>query len=273
MPDDVMPKTVTSGPAPEPTPEPAPEPTPEPSEPTAEELKQQLAASQAEVEHLKSALPPSKEEEPEPAPTDRQPIQMTATQAFLHQTMPESKKQYSADTATPADQFDVMINTVDRFVGAVLQDQILPATHQLAAALIESNNEIEMLQLKFYDPAFKGLEATVRKSLGKLTLVDRSKPQAVRNLYYQIRGAKPDGTPVTSPKDPSAVLRDVSAGGGAPRKSSSVRLTADQETERSAIEAEQDTPFTPEQYAAKLKVRQDRAKAAQKTEPKLLRDQ
>lgn len=246
------------------------EPVVEPAEPTAEDLKKQLEESQAEVDRLKGEEPA----EPAPAPkTDGAPVANAATQAFIRQTMPAARKMFMAEDVTSEKQFDVMVETSDKLVGAVMTDQVRPAQHNLAVALIEANNNIEMLQLQLSDADFKGMETTVRKSLDKMTLQDRAKPQAVTKVYHQLRGSKSGGKAATTPaRTPAAVaaLKDVSAGGGAPRKASSARLTAEQETERRTIQEEQTEPFTPEQYAAKLKVRQDRAKANKRPEPKLL---
>ena len=246
----------------------------EPAGPSAEELKNQLDEAKAENERLKAE---SSERKPE-APQERR-VQHLVTQNFIDKVLPAARKAFTAEDTTSDKQFDTIIETVNQMIGAVQTDQIRPQVESLATALIEVLNELEIRDLRGEVQDFKkAFEKPVRDALSKVNWKDRGNMDAVRAIYHRIKGAAGDGEkvpPKTNKAIPGAsgALKDLSAGkGGAPTKTVTVRLTEEQEQDRKEIEEETGVPHPPEKYFAKLKARQDKAKAAGKRIPNTLRE-
>lgn len=282
IPEPTPPVPPAEPPAP-PTPDPATTPPaepPAPQEPTAEDLRAQLVAKDEELTRLRSERTPP-EPTPTPQPSTNQGIRHIAASHFIQQVIPSAKAAYVSDNATLAQQFDTIVDTTNKLVGAVMADQITPSVQMLAAANIELSNELEIRDLRGEVPSFrKELEPQVRAQLKALPMDQRAQTDAVRQVYYKVIGARSNGkapaaspTPAPTPAPATRqVLKDVSAGGGAAPKPTTVRLTAAQEAERVLISDESEIPITPEAYAAKLKARQDRAKTLNKPVPVMLRD-
>lgn len=255
------------------TPE-VPEVPEEPAGPSAEELLKQIQDKDAEIERLKGET----EKKPESPPAERR-IQNLVTDHFIKNVLPEARKVFTSEDATPEKQFNTIIDTVNQMIGAVQTDQIKPQIEGLATALIETLNELEIRDLRGEVPDFKkAFEKQVRETLSKANWKDRGDMDFVRGIYHRILGASSDGkkpNPIAKSAIPAAsgALKDLSAGkGGAPVKTSTVRLTAAQEAERKEMENEQGgLPFPPELYMSKLKARQDKLKANNRPVPSLLR--
>lgn len=244
------------------------------AEPSAEELRQQLAERDAEIERLKTPA------EPEAKPVIPPPTQrVNMAQMFLTQTAVEAKKQFVNET-DPAKQFDIVVDTADKLVGAVLHDTVNPGLRNLAAANIELANELEIRDLRA-DPEFKALEPKVRALLKNTPYQQRAMQQEdgtgiVTATFHRLRGAKTNG-PLTPAKAPAAppsaartALKDLAAGGGASPKPASVRLTGEQEADFNEM-VENGINITRAEYYAKTKSRQDQAKANGKPIPKTFR--
>lgn len=260
-------------PTPEPEPEPSPEPEPEPTGPSAEELQKQIEEKDAEIERLKGE---TAKKEPEPPIVERR-AQNLVTDHFIKNILPEARKSFTSEDATPEKQFNTIIDTVNQMIGAVQTDQIRPQIEGLATALIETLNELEIRDLRGEVSEFKKtFEKQVRETLSKANWKDRGNMDFVRGIYHRILGASSDGkkaVTVSKPAIPAAsgALKDISAGkGGQPTRPSTVRLTPQQETDRKSLEEETGTPYPAELYQSKLKARQDKAKAAGKRIPSTL---
>ena len=247
LPDDVLPPDEGVPAEPDPTPE-----------PSADDLRSQLAAKDAEIAALKA----SPAAEPA-APTSR----VTMAQVFVNQVIPKARTAYAAEK-DPARQFEIMAETANQMVGAVMADQVTPAIQQLAAVNIELTNEIEIRDLRS-DPDFKAVEKDVRERLKKTDWKLRANPEAVSAIFYALRGAKKNGTvkPVAAaPSAARAALKDLSAGGGASPKPAGVRLTAEQEKDFQGL-VENGWPGDRKDYYAKYRARADQAKAQGKKIP------
>lgn len=256
----------------------APE-TQAPAEPSADDLKAQLAAKEAEIEALKAAQAPEPEK---PAPQQENGgLKDVAIGAFVNHIVPEAKRVFVDPNSTIEKQFDTIIDTTDKMLGAVIQDRINPMLRNLASANIEQSNELEIRDLRAEDPAFrKDIEPKVRAEISKMSWKDRANPEAVRGVYHKIIGAQKNGNvaPASVAPKPKAqaaasVLKDVSTGSPAPGpKANGIRLTKEQEADRLEIGLEVGHTLSPENYLAKLKGRQDHAKALGRKIPQTLRE-
>lgn len=248
-----------------------------PADDSAEQLRAQIAAKDAEIERLRAGGDQPKPEAPAPQDGGLRHIGN-----FVHQVVPQAKKAF-ADPETPLDrQFDIMLDTADKMLGAVMEDRVLPSINKLAIANIVLANELEIRDLRADNPDFKKqYEPQVKEELAKLEMKERGKPDVAKKIYYRILGEKnghgKPATPVSNGKArasaPSATLRDVSAGSPASaQKSNGIRLSKEQEAERQTDAQETGQLMSPESYLAKLKARQDRARALGRKVPQTLRE-
>lgn len=239
---------------------------------SAAELRAQLAAKDAEIAALKAA--PKAEEPAKPAapPQGR----MSNIQLVQRQVIPEARKVFVDPNSTVQQQFDVLLDAQQQMLGAVLVDSINPYFENLATANIGLANELEIRDIRSEDSTFaKQLEPKVKAELDKMRWEDRGKPGAVKSVYYRLLGesnGKRAAEQVAAKPNPAAVLRDVSAGmSGGGAKSPGIRLTKEQEADRLDMSTD-GSVLSPENYLAKLKARQDRAKATNRKVPSTLRE-
>lgn len=251
-----------------------------PAAPSAEELAAQLAEANAKIAALEA--PPAAPEPAAPAAPAPGGIQhMQASAQFVREVLPAAKQAFIKDTATPEQQFDTLYDMTNRMVGAVLQDRVAP----VALANVEMHNEIEIRDLRVSEdgtpnPEFRALEPTIRKELAQMSWKDRATGTAVSQVYDRLLGAKtrkpgaaapaPAARPATPNPAARAAVRDISTPAGAVRPKVTVTLTAEQEADRSAMEAD-GQPMSAELYAAKYKARADKAKALGKPIPRTYR--
>ena len=235
-------------------------------EPSAADLKARLDALEAENADLKAKVPA---EAPDAEPRQR----VSMTQVFVSQTVPKAKALYAAEK-DPAKQFEIMAETANQLLGAVMTDTITPSIQKLAAVNVELINELTIRDLRD-DPEFKSVEAQVREQLRKTDWKTRASETAVQDIFHRIRGAKKNGMPTSPAKKEStptarAVLKDLAAGGGASPKPAGVRLTQEQEGDYQAI-LKDGIDLTRAEYYAKWKSRADQAKAAGRKIPSTYR--
>lgn len=244
---------------------------PEGTPPKADEKDEEIERLKAENKELKEKE--GKEPAKEPA---KGTIKNMAMRNFVSKEVPEAREKYLKDDVTVEQQFDIIVDVADKLIGAVHKDHIEPAQAQLAVAVIGLQNELEIRDLRGSSEAFKGVETKVKEALAKMTWVDRAASGVVGKLFDKFKpaSAKPkDDKKKPEPPKVASTLKDV-AGGGAGAgggKGKQTRLTVEQEKDRQEIEAEQGTPLSEEKYLAKLKTRQDTAKAAGRPEPTILR--
>ena len=254
-------------------------------EPSAADLQARIEALEAENKTLKAG---KEEAEPEPPPTVagdgmRPPA---ALRTFVDVTMPRAKKAFAEaftravtiqsdgtvkiDTEQVEQQFDGLLGTSDQFLTSVFRDKQDPINRELGRSVIDVSNELELTQL-FIKPngtinnRAMGLSEAIRKEFRKLSWDKRAEPGVVRGIYHRLIGSASESTPVVTGKTvvkpaSTQIVRDAAAGAGGGtgrRPISSVTLNADQESERKSIEEESGHPFTTQQYAAKLKARND----------------
>lgn len=252
----------------EPSAEPGTEPPAE-EEPTADELQQQLSDKDAEIARLRAG---------ERQPGEEPPAQprVTMAQQFLSTRKPQLRQSFVAEK-DEAKRFEILFDTADQLVGAVMHDQIRPVFHSLATANIELSNELEIRDLRA-EPEFKALEPQVRAQLKKMGWKDRGQFEedgsgAVRTIYHRLRGARRNGTP-PKPSTPGpkgtpaarAALKDLSAGGGASPRPVGIRLTKDQEADYQGM-VENGISLTRTEYYAKWMSRVYQAKSAGRKTP------
>ena len=246
-----------------------------PEEPSAAALRAQLEEKDAEIARLKAAQPAPEEPAPAPAPAA---AEAKAIAKFVNVTRPQLEREFTREGITPQEQFRVLHDLSDHMLGAVLQDKVVP----VGLAVIELSNDNELLRMQVENPGAKTTLAETRAELLKLPWARRSEPGIVQATYERILGRKANGrAPAPAAKGParpatavSKVLRDVSAGGGAPAKvTASVKLTTLQEAERQELESEAGPgTMPPDRYKAKLEARQANAKANNRKVPALLRE-
>ena len=266
------------------------EAAPEEEEPTAAELKEQLEAKNAEIAKLKGE--PAKDDDE--IPEEQMEAVGKTRDEFIDKTYPQMKKAFSGlfekaisisddgkmvfNKEVVDQQFDLTMKSMETYFLSMLNDSVYPHVRNLGRMNINLQNEIKILNLRSDNPKFKQFEKQVRKALATMPITERGKKDAVSDVFLKLLGGSSvkDAVPEVKKKAPVVVnrkqLRDLSAGagGGKATKTSTVTLTADQEADRLEMEAE-NGPFPKELYAAKLKALQDKAKAAGKKIPLLLR--
>lgn len=268
------------------------EETPEEEEPTAAELKVQLEAKNAEIAKLKGEK--SGEKDDDEIPEEQMESTGKTRDEFIDKTYPEMKKAFSGlsekavsisddgkivfNKEVVDQQFDLTMKSMETYFLSMLNDSVYPHVRNLGRMNINLQNEIKILNLRSENPKFQKFEKQVRKALATMPITERGKKDAVKDVFLKLLGGSSvkEAVPDVKKKAPVVVnrkqLRDLSAGagGGKATKSATVTLTADQEQDRLEMEAE-NGPFPKELYAAKLKALQDKAKAAGKKIPLLLR--
>lgn len=240
-----------------------------PAEPSAKDLQARLDALEAENKAYREA-------QAKPPVTTRPGERVSMSQVYLQRHKPEHAKSYVA-AKTDGEKFEVMHETVNQMLGAVVSDRVDP----LVAATVSMFTELEIRDLRA-DPAFKALEPQVRKALERTTLkelttMDEDGTGPVTRIYHQLRG-KSNGTKPAPSKTPAGAapaarkaLADVAAGGGAsPKAQGAIRLTKDQEADYQAL-LKDGIGLSRTEYMAKLRSRQDQAKAAGKPIPQTYR--
>ena len=233
-------------------------------EPSASDLQARLDALEQENATLKAGQPAST---PPAQPTAR----MSMSDVYKTYHKPKIAAAYVAEK-DPGKQFEILHDTVDKMIGVVYADRVEP----LIASHIGLYNELEVRDLRS-DPDFVKLEPQVREQLNKTDWKSRAGDTPVADIFHRLRGAKKNGTAKAVPPakgTPAAAVRktlkDVASGGGASPKPAGIRLTKDQEADYQQM-TESGWPGSRAEYYAKLRARQDQAKAEKKPIPSTYR--
>ena len=198
--------------------------------------------------------------------------------AFLGKVMPNALKSYSKEDVTLEEQFGVVFQTADALMTARMTDQVAPALASIYAKTVDLTVENEFLRLTIEDEEFKEFAPQVRKALKGMTITQKEGENVVYDLYLKAKGSAPRKPKADRPDDEDEggsirdQIRDVAAGSGrgsAPARKSSVRLTPEQEKDRSGME-ENGMFMPPELYHSQLLARQKTAKEQGNSVPSLL---
>ena len=197
--------------------------------------------------------------------------------AFLGKVMPNALKSYSKEDVTLEEQFGVVFQTADALMTARMTDQVAPALASIYARTVDLGIENEFLRLTIEDEEFKEYAPQVRKAISGLTIAQKEGSNVVQDLYLKAKGSAPRKPKADKDGEEEGgsirdQIRDVAAGSGrgsAPARKTSVRLTPEQEKDRSGME-ENGMFMPPELYHSQLLARQKTAKEQGNKVPTLL---
>lgn len=255
-------------------PEVTPETPTEPEEPPQKTTDEIIAELKAENEKLKAGKEPEPEEKKEsPARVPNQNLK-----SFETTFIPQAKKFYVGQvkedgTVDHGAQFDAIVRTQENFIMATLADRIAPMVEPLIKSNIEMRNELTIRDMRD-NPTFKSVEARVRTTLSKLPLEQQERSGIITEIFHRIVGERaasgkpisPVAKPAGKPASVVSQLKDISGGGGNGGGSAGavgkVTLTSEQEKDRQEMEEEGGYAISKEEYHAKLKARQETAKAS-----------
>lgn len=188
-------------------------------------------------------------------------------------------------------QFNLMVQTTDQMVGAIMRDKVVPVMTDIYNKAISLGIENQILQLRFErtgkdsdgaddgSPKFSDFEPEIRKALSKLPSDQKDKEGIVREMFLRVAGSSllnKKVTPSTTPAKPAIKdqLKDLSAGTGSNGAGSKVkaRLTESQEKDRAYMSESFGYEVDPNSYLSQLEARRKRAKAEGKKIPETLRE-